>query len=212
MNKRLAPEEIQILDPIILPGGVDKYDVIAEITNLNNRFVVQLEYSFLINGSSTDKGKAIILPNETRPIAVLGLNGYEGGEVVTVVEKIRWTRLNAHVVADPKAWQEERLNFAASNFVFTPATVGSGASANTLAFNLLNNSPFNYVEAQFYIGLYNGPDNLVGLSPLTIKNFNSLSTHQIDIRNFVRNLQVSEIKLYPLINVYDKEAYRVSTP
>lgn len=207
INQRLAPEEVQVLDTALLAGGADRYDAVAEMANPNKQFIVSFDYRFLVNGSSTDKASATLLPGEARPIAILGLKDYDLGDVTLRVDAVRWKRLNRRAYPNPVEYQKERLDFTVSNFVFTPAQAGDGVPANALTFEVTNNSTFHFIEPRFLVGLYNA-DTLVGVMPLTLDVLNARQTKKVDLRNFVRDVQVSSITLFPLINVYDKEAYR----
>lgn len=208
LHNVFSPQDVQVLSADVLPGGVDKYDAVAEVSNGNEYFMVSFDYQFLLNGQSTESFSAVLLPGEVRPIGVLGLNESAlTSDVVPVFENIRWSRINPHQVKRPLDWQSEHLDFTVNNFVFTPSQVGDGALAHTIAFDLTNNTPYSYFEPTFYVGLYNGANTLVGIVPLTLPGWRSLETKSVDLRSFVRNLQVSTIEVFPLINIYDEAVY-----
>ncbi|PIT88362.1 MAG: hypothetical protein COU29_01045 [Candidatus Magasanikbacteria bacterium CG10_big_fil_rev_8_21_14_0_10_36_32] len=207
LNQSRIPQQMQIMDIQILPGGVDKNDVIAELVNPNERYIVYFDYYFDFGGQQSPRQKGFLLPFEVRPIAAMGLDsGWAVGLANLMVENISWQRISNHLISDVKRWQDERLIFSISDFVFKQTGVAGGASSNIISFKLTNESSFSYKDAVFYVGLYqNG--SLVGLMKLPVQDFHSLEVRDVDLRSFVSNLVVSEIKLFPAIDLYDKAVY-----
>lgn len=207
LNQSIIPQPLQIMDVRILSGGTDKNDVITEITNPNGRHIVYFDYYFDFNGQQTQRHKDFLLPLESRPMAVLGLDSnWAVGTANLAIENISWRRISAHDVADVSGWQNERLNFSIFDFVFKPAGAIDGASSNIISFKLANNSPYSFKDALFYIGLYQD-SSLAGLIKLPVLDFVSLEVRDIDVRSFVSNLTITGIKIFPVIDLYDKTAY-----
>ncbi len=205
IHARFSPLPLEIINPTIFPGGTDKYDLVAEIRNPNPRFAVTLDYSFVVNGQTTPVERTILLPGERRPVAMLGLtSGAYPNAPELVLPHLAWQRISNHTVKDTAQWQAERLNFGVTDFVFTGP--GGGADSAIISFTLTNNTPYSYAAPRFYVGLYN-QESLVGLLPLTLNNFTSLAAQKIDLRSLAPNLLVSDIRVFPIINVYDKEVY-----
>jgi hypothetical protein len=207
MRDRLAPVPLQINGTELLAGGVNKYDSIAEVSNMNNRFFVEFDYYFIVGEGTTPKQHSFLLPQESRPLAYLGLetNNTSGGTAL-VLENIKWQRISSHDIPDTALWQAEHLNFIVDDFVFTRSENTTGVLSHSLEFTLKNATPYDYALPQFYVGLYL-QQSLVGVIPLTVPKFKSLETRTIDLRSFVPNLSVSEVKVFPIINIYDQEVY-----
>lgn len=204
---RFAPQPLQVVATNVFSGGVGKYDLVADVVNPNPRFRVSFEYYFSYNDAKTVLQTTTLLPGEHRPVASLGLMGEVYPTNATlVIQNIAWQRLSNHDYLDPTAWQNERLNFLVSNFEFAPQLDGSSANAETIRFTLTNQSAYSYKVAKFYVGLYLD-QNLVGVLPLTIDAFKSSASKQIDLRSFGANFEVNDVKVFPLINVYDDSVY-----
>ena len=205
VNPHFTPLPLQIVNSVVFAGGTDKYDLVAEITNPNPRFLVSFDYSFVVNGQTTPAEHTVLLPGEHRPVATLGLTSatYPNAPEL-VMQQVAWQRISNHRVLDTAPWQAERLNFGVTDFGFTGQ--GGGADSAIVSFALTNNTPYGYVAPRFYVGLYN-QDSLVGLLPLTLGHFPSLAVQKIDVRSLTPNLSVSDIKVFPIINVYDNEVY-----
>jgi len=206
LHPMFSPFPLQVLNSYVLPGGTGKLDVFSEIANPNGRFVVRFDYYFDDGATTTERQSGFLLPGDSRPVAQFGLDaGQFSGSFNLVLENIKWERVSAHEVADVAAWQMERSDFTVENFVFSFAGE-NGQSSNALRFTVRNNSPYGYRDPVFYVGLYQNGGQ-VGIMRFDLKDFQSLESREIDLRNFVQNLAVSEIKLYPVIDLYDKEAY-----
>jgi hypothetical protein len=203
-----SPRPIVVTNSFVTPGGVDKYDLGAEVANPNDRFVVFVDYYFVVDGEKTSVQKTTLLPNETRPFMYFGLKKTSAPSApLLVFERIAWQRIQSQTVVNTSLWQKERLDFSIKDFAFTRAET-AGVSSNQINFVLVNHSSFSYGDAHFYVMLFS-QQSIVGVLPLEVVNFKSLESRSIDLRSFVTNLDVSEVKVYPLINVYNKSVFIV---
>ncbi len=207
LHPRFSPFPIEILNTYVLPGGTERVDALAEVVNPNERYIATFDYYFDFGTTSTARQTAILLPLENKPVAIFGLDSaeYAGGSNF-MIENLHWSRVSAHEVADVRSWQEDRLLFNIENFVFGFADSAGEANANSIRFSLKNDTAYGYKNPLFYIGLYQG-GTLAGVMKFDLLDFQSLETRQIDLRNFVQNLSVSEIKIFPVIDLYNKEVY-----
>lgn len=204
INARYTAAPLRIAATDIFAGGVKKYDAVAQIKNPNERFTAYFDYYFVVGGVATPRHSTLLLPGEERPVAAFGLDG--AGSVSAVLENVRWKRVSAHEVNSVSAFQADHLNFAAVDFQFVVPQGENAPSAHAIQFNLKNDSPFGYAQADFVVGLYQG-GALAGVMPLTLKNFQSLETRAVDLRSFVSNLFVTEVKVFPVIDIYDPGVY-----
>lgn len=206
IHPRFAAQPLQILNTQILPSRANKYDIVAELANPNSRFLVWFDYYFVVGGIKTPTQRGFLLPGETRLIASLGLENALGGLPTIVLENIKNERIDNRKVADTVSWQAYRLNFQISDFVFSKSLAQEGGNVDAVQFKLTNASPYNYKSVNFYIALLqNG--QMVGILPLHLDSIGSLEVKDIDVRSFVQNLSISEIAIYPIINVYDDAVY-----
>jgi hypothetical protein len=129
------------------------------------------------------------------------------GAPVLFLDRVMWQRIPNALVADTQTWQAERLNFTVKDFSFTRAESTEGVGSHIISFVVTNNSPYAYTAPRFYVALLL-QQSIVGLMPLSIPQFKSLEERKIDVRSFVPTINVSDIKIFPLINVYDDTVYR----
>ncbi len=206
IHAHFAALPIQVLNTQVFPSRANKYDVVAELVNPNSRFIVWFDYYYVVNGVKTPTQKTFLLPGETRFVANLGLADGVGGLPAIVLENIKNERIDNRKVADTASWQLYRLNFQVSDFVFSKSLAQEGDNADAVQFKLTNASPYNYKAVDFYVGLLqNG--QMVGILPLHLDSIYSLEAKNIDIRSFVPNFNITEITVYPIINVYDDAVY-----
>lgn len=206
IHPRFGALPAQVISAQILPSRENKFDAVAEVVNPNSRFIIWFDYYFVVGDTRALTQKSFLLPGESRPVAVLGIKDGSGVLPNFVMENVVYERVSAHQVASTKDWQAERMNFRVDNFVFLKSLELEGQNADAVKFDLINSSPYDYVAANFYVGLLqNG--QMVGILPLYLDSIKSLETKNIDLRSFVPGLNITELALYPLINVYNEEVY-----
>jgi hypothetical protein len=206
LHPRFAPAPIEILNSTVLPETGGKIGVWSELANPNARYIVYFDYYYDFGGVASAKQAGFLLPQETKPMVQLGIdtNVYPGSPNL-MVENIRWERISAHTVPDTAAWQAERSSFSVENFVFS-FSGEQGLNASAIRFSLINNSAYGFRNPVFYVGLYNN-GGLVGAMRFDLADFESLQRREIDLRNYTENLTVSEIKVFPIIDLYDNSVY-----
>jgi len=206
VHSHFSPQPLVATETNIFISGVNKYDAVAQMTNPNPAFLARFNYYFLVGGVATPIQNSFLLPGESRPVATLGLDGSPAGAAQLVLKDVSWMRVSAHFAVAPATWQAEHLDFSVNNFNFVSASAAGGVSGNIIMFDFTNNSGYHYAGQLFYVGLYNR-ETLVGVIPLTLASFDSLETKKIDLRSFAPNLQITDVRVFPVINVYDNSVY-----
>lgn len=202
-----APAPLQIIATDVYQGGVGKYDAVSETVNPNLNWRAEFDYYFIVDGAATGRGHAVLLPGDTRPIAILGIESesYPGGAEV-ILENIVWKRVSAHTITNAAVWQAERLNFKMTDFKFTRAQSDDTTHGHAIEFKLANDSAYSYARPQFYASLlYGGAP--VGIMAFTLDNFRAGETRAVDLRSYVAGLAVTAVEIYPAINVYDRSVF-----
>ena len=213
LNYKYTAKPLQILGVQVFNSGVEKFDVISDVSNPNKDFIAYFDYSFYLSDTQiSKKQKSFLLPEQNRPVVYMGVESKSGLSTPSInIENLRWERISAHEIQDVKKWQSYRLDFEMTNFYFSPSYSGEmdKPNANIITFNLTNNSPFDYTEPEFIISLYNG-GSFVGVIPFKLSGiFRSLESRKVDLRNFVSNLSVSSAVINPLIDIYDDNVYSI---
>jgi hypothetical protein len=208
ITTQFAAQPLKVSGTEAFQSGVQKYDLIAEVTNPNSRFIADFDYYFSLEGATTSPEHTFLLPGEYRPVASLGLDINNGsfGTPVIHFQNIQWRRLDNKEFVSPRNFQDERLQFKVSNVMFNRAETIEGPTAHRLIFDLTNKSAYGYKAATFYVGLYL-QQSLIGIMRLDQSNLKSLETRTIDLRSFAPDLNVTDVQVFPEINVYDEGVY-----
>lgn len=206
LHPRFSPVAVEILNSSVLPETGGKISIWSELANPNTRYIAYFDYYYDFGGIATPKQTGFLLPQETKPIVQLGLdtNTYPGSPNL-MIGNVRWQRISAHTVPDTALWQAERSNFSVEDFSFTFAGE-QGLDASAVRFSLVNNTAYGFKDPVFYVGLYHN-NGLVGAMRFDLTDFESLQRRDIDLRNYLDNLTVSEIKVFPVIDLYDNSVY-----
>ncbi len=207
VQPKYAPIPLQIQGVSSLPGGSTSFDLIAQVANPNKNFIVYFDYYFVAGEEKTPIQHGFLMAGETKPLVYFGMKGGYPGDVNFALENLTWKRLRAQEIKDPLSFQAQRLNFTPSNFNFVSQAASDGLAANVITFDIKNNSAYGYRDANFVVGLMNGGGGLSAVMPLLLRDFKSGETRNIDLRNFVLNLPVESIQLFPLIDTYNKDVY-----
>lgn len=204
-KSHFSPFPLDIVSTEIFKSASDRYDAIAVVNNPNTKFIAEVDYRFILSSTSTELYTSKILASQNGLLAALGLPQELAGtgDIVLQIEKINWKRIDNHAVPDALAFQAERLNFVISEPTFQSAfSAAEGIGANRVAFKLKNNSAYSFKTPTFLIALYNG-ETLVGVMTTQTGNFIAGEEKFVDLRNFAPNLQVTDMKVFPQIDVYD---------
>lgn len=205
LAERYGAKPLQVDGLYSYANGSKAYNLTAQVTNLNNNFIVHFDYHFVVGTESTPSQHGFILAGQSVPLTYFGYNNSLNGFNL-VFENVVWKRVSLHTIKNAIDWQNERLNFVISDFAFSSAAGGTDVSSNRLTFKLQNNSSYNYKHADFIVGLMQS-GSLASVMLLSLDNFQSLETRDIDLRNYDSSLLANDVVVYPMIDIYDPSVY-----
>lgn len=195
------------LSPIeIFVPSEGKYDLVSHATNKNDRTIITVEYKFTYEGGETAVNKTVILPHATVPLAVLGTEteSYPGNPQLKI-EDIKYERISPHQIYRIDDYIAQRSNFVVENVEFIPPQ--EGVLASRVKFDVTNNTVFTFWEPYFYVEILGGGGN-IGILSTTIADFKPGETRTLDIATFTDILGADEIRLTPVMNVFDSSIYQ----
>lgn len=202
-----AAQDITVSPPAVFRSAPGKYDFIAAVVNPNEQHVVLLQYQFIFPGWETSVAETTILPGERRPIALFGVeipSTPTNVRLSLISEKYR--RIDSHLIPNARAFAEERIKFRGDRVQFFERFLGDGASVPRVTFDLSNDSAYSYWQPAFYIELLSG-GNTIGAASLILDRFLSGEKRAIDLRLFGDVRGVTDIRLSPVVNVFDPSVY-----
>ncbi len=165
--------DLKVSSPQIFHSG-ETYDLVAKISNPNDKFSGQMQYCFQINGVDSSCGSEFILPAEEKYVFALGTKVSAVSPVVSFnLKTISWQRVDNHLIPDWASFYNARINFKIDD-INLAAAGQSGLSEkvdlDSLEFKITNRSPFAYYEVPLKIAFYSGTE-LVGVNSYVVQNF-----------------------------------------
>ncbi|MFH0857828.1 MAG: hypothetical protein V1848_03725 [Candidatus Magasanikbacteria bacterium] len=202
------PQDVQVADIQIFSHTPDQYDFFARVGNPNKKYLVEVTHKFVYAGGETEPNTMVLFPLEEKRLATFGEDvlSYPSPVKFEIVS-MRWKRIDPKSLADPQAFIAEHLDYTVDNFAFVQGSSDlRSVPLNSITFDITNESPFGYKDAEFIVELYDNGD-MVGALPLSLGEFKTREKYSVDLRFGTGIPYVSEIKLIPLVNVFDREVY-----
>jgi len=190
----------------VYKSGADQYDFAVNVTNPNKAWLATVIYHAKYGGAESQRFINFILPGETRPLAILGekISSYPASAEL-VIDETRWQRINPHEIPDPAPFMAERRQFEFDNFHFDRGD-GTLGTVPSVQFDLTNFSSYSYWQAEFYVELLNG-HQVAGVAYVTVSQFRAGEKRAVRFGLFGDSINVSDIAVYPVINVFDPGVY-----
>ncbi len=206
-----AAVDIRILPARVFKIGTNKYDFLTLIKNSNKDFYLEFDYAFFVNGKQLATATDFIYPSQDKYIVFLGA---ESSQRPTKVEaKIlvtKWKRINKHEIPDWESYYKKRFDFNVENIKFTPGSktnLSEKQELSTLSFEIVNNSPYSYVQGDATILLY-AQNDVVSVNKYVISMFQSDTRQNIDITwpHSVKQ-NINKVDVFPSVDITKEENY-----
>lgn len=194
-----AAENIEVTSPRVFRSSPGLYDFAATAVNPNPRHVAYFRYRFVFPGGETPVAETFLLPGERRPIAVFGIALAPPPSAVRLefVEET-YLRIDPHRISDVAGYMSERLRFRAENLQLS--------DPSRVIFDLMNDSAYSYWQPVFYLELLSGGQT-AGISFLRVDQFRAGEVRPIDLRLFGDIRGITDIRLSPVLNIFDPSAF-----
>jgi|GEM_PF-194899 len=181
-----------------------KYDYVVLIENKNNNYYAQ--FTYYLKNNNDKKYNGFILPGDSKHLLIMS-NDY--GNDMVIIDNINWSLYSKHEIPDWEDYKFYHLNFNTENKIFT-SSQESGLSGelqiNKLEFDIINNTPYNYLGVGLNILLYRDTE-LVGAYKYIVPNFKSSESRNIKLSWAGAIGRVTVINITPDINIMSKDIY-----
>jgi len=208
-NKVNIGSNISYSETRVLVGHDGKYDIVAAVTNANDRLAVRLDYGFEVNGQKLGSTQDFVLPGQTKYLMALSQNIAAGSSANLAIDQTTFIRLDRHKISDWEQYRLERLNFTVENAKFTPS-VDSGLSEKIslgqLDFKITNNSAYGYKVVPLAI-LLKSQGAIVAVNRYIINNFRSGEVKTIQLSWPGRLPAINEVEVLPDIDILDDNVF-----
>lgn len=208
VREKFQPQNLEIGAVSILSAGKEKYDLAVKISNPNANQRLNFDYNFVVDGKQTISKKGFILPGEEKFLLGLGAESKTKPRQTDLeFSNMKWQRIDAHQISDYKAWQDERLNFIFENVKFSPAVVaGNKIAISRASFKARNATVYGFWDVGFAILLYRG-SSLVGANYITLEEFLSGQTRQVEVSWFEPLPSVTRVEVAPEVDIFDARVF-----
>jgi len=122
------------------------------------------------------------------------------------VNNLHWKKINAHEIADYDAWKMERLNIVFEEVKFLPAVIRDKFTISRASFSAKNLTAYSFWDAGVYVFLYRG-SALASVNYISLEEFISGQTRPVQVSWFEPLSSITQVKVIPEINIFDKKAY-----
>ncbi|MEK7072132.1 MAG: hypothetical protein AAB969_01025 [Patescibacteria group bacterium] len=191
---QLQPLSLQISDPVSLIGEGGRNDYFAEISNNNSNWLAIFDYTFSGNNDKSIIHQGFALPLEKKYLMSLGL---EGSVSELNISNIKWQR-----IYNPKEIYEERYRFKIENDNLISSSKTGVPSI--LAFDITNESAFNYWQVGIEAFLYSG-GNVASVNYIILEQLKAGEKRHVQINWSNKLPRISNIEIIPEINVFDEK-------
>ncbi len=209
-NKTNLGGNISYSEVRVIASHDDTSDLVAAITNSNDRSLLRFNYYFMVGSQKIEGGESFVLPDDTKYLMALGQKLPAGTlSAQLVVENIAFSRLDRHRINDWSQYRLERLNFVIEDAKFTPAPesgLSEKLNVGELRFNITNNSAYGYMTAPLSI-ILKSQGQIAAVNKYQIGSFRSGETRSIQISWPGRLPIIDQVDIVPDINILDDNIY-----
>lgn len=208
LHEFYAPASIRTSAAEVFSAGNQLYDFSSTVVNESSRYVATVSYYFSLGSTSQTPTRSIqVLPGQTTLLSEYGVSSSRvPSSIRLVVDSVRWRRIDPHRLQNVTDYVTERLDFSVENVSFSPASRLEGIETNQVRFDIVNNSVYSYFEPIFFVEfLDNGRRS--GIYYLEFDTISALERIPVDLRTFADAIQVTDVRVYPMINIFDTTVF-----
>lgn len=205
-----APKPLSFGDLNVIKNDQEKYDFMAEISNINEQHWAEFDYYFTAGGNEIGRNHAYIFPKETKYIFSLGNQlGFSPGGSELKIENLNWHRIDKAEYSDWQKFYQDHTNITFTDAEFIPETLSElseKGSLNLLRFKIHNNTAYSYWDVDLGIRLMNR-NTIIGAEKMVVSNLTAGETRSIEMTWPGKLSKVSDIIIYPEVNIVDEDVY-----
>ncbi len=189
--------------------GGDKYDIYAEIQNINENWFAQFRYAFTVGEEKSEVLTGFIMPQETKPILALNQSfSRSASDPELSIESFTWNRVDAKEFGFPEEWIAERNKFAIENAGYTTEEEG-GIQISKSTFTIKNGSAFSFWNPEFIVFLNQG-SRTVAVNQVSVSGFEAGESRDVTLQWYdgaPKSATGVTVEVVPSINFFNKDIY-----
>lgn len=200
-------------DPMIaqtaetIAAGEGRYDMIAKVSNPNQRWWMEFDYRFVGAGFDDPYKREYLLPADTKYLYSLAVKSESKPQAALEVANVMMRRVDNHVILpDYRTWASARLNFLIDDIKFIGPEKDSPIPVSRASFTIKNDTAFGYVSVPFFVTLLSG-NRVVGVNRVVISRLRAGETRQVEASWFNDLPNVTRVEVKPEVNLFDDRVY-----
>jgi hypothetical protein len=212
-------QDVQIIQTEVFALGDGRYDIMAELGNLNEKYYAQFEYRFVTAAGQTAWQGGAVLPGQTRYVYALN-ESFDGVADSAEVEfrEFKWRAIPGFAEFTQ---QRQRMNIDGIRFVpgaeapeeEVDETEGNGDEAEPVAlvndsvqFTLKNDSTYSFKRVPVFVVAYVG-NRIQAINKITVPRVMANSSRDITVPWYQDLGVVSRVEIYPQVDIVDDTVY-----
>lgn len=207
---RQSPKNLKFGNVKVIKSGVDKYDFLMEVSNINEQHWGEFEYYFTASGKNIGHATGFILPKETKYFYLLGQElKQDPSGVEFKIDEVKWSRISSVDYPDWTKFYNDRTRIEISDAEFIPESLSElseKVDLNLLRFKLHNNTAYSYWEVNLGVRLMNR-NTIIGAEKIVVNNLIAGEVRDFEITWPGKLSKVSEIIIVPEVNIIDESVY-----
>jgi len=205
-----APKKLNFGDIVLIKNDEDRYDLMVEVTNINEQHWADFDYYFSAAGKEIGRSRGFIFPKESKYLFALGNQlGFIPTGAELKVDNLHWHRIERAEYSDWPKFYADHTNIKISDAEFIPETLSElseKGSLNLLRFKIHNDTAYSYWDVVLGIRLMNR-NTIIGAEKIVINNLLAGETREIEMTWPGKLSKVSDILIYPEVNIVDEKVY-----
>lgn len=203
------PQDVSVSDVSVFQSTDNRFDMAVEVTNPNDQWWPEFNYSFNISGAQTPVRTGYVLPHGTQILTELGYKPKSAGgsSASLVVENVRWHRMDpAFAGANFQDFSAKRFNLTFSDIAYDTNIVVGNKAVGQNSFTLVNDSAYGFWSVDLILRLYRGP-SVIGITKINVQKVLPGEKRLMQVV-WLDNLPgATRTEIIPQVNLLDPSAY-----
>lgn len=201
-HQKIKPLMPEVVFSKAIALGQNRYNFICLVKNPNHHWHINLlKYHFVWSNNKSPSFTTFLLPNEEKILVSFNNKVNELPlDLTCQIEEINWQRIRQ----DRKYLLEVFNKFIIKDLKYLPAKEENEKDITT--FKFINSTIYNFWQIILKVAIYQGRE-IVAVNQITLKEILSQEEREIKIVWPTSFSFISEIKVFPEVNVFDPSSF-----
>ncbi|MAF24102.1 hypothetical protein CL634_00745 [bacterium] len=205
VRQRNKPIELRVGNVQVLGGERGRYDLVAEVTNLNEQWAARkVTYQYMSGEQILSEANTVIYPRGTQILTSFGVATSAAGQVSLEIKSIEWQR-----ILDFDEFSQGRTDINITDLEHTnsrQAVVKGKIPNSKVTFTVNNDGPYSFWQAGFNVVLLRG-NQIVGANYIMLEQLETGEARSAEVNWFEALPSITDVQIIPEIDIFDQENY-----